>query len=277
MTPYKTSPLHPPRCRKRKRSSLDTRVNEPEVDSPSAVIQNGGGPGLRIIFGHCPFGGLESNQPCVQGNLLCRRDWLQLRRIAGSAWAILPIRAHGSHFHSHPNDGRRAIAAPVALNPGAVLGGVAEGAHSPTAELVRSSLARARRSAPKRRRRAQRKRVRPVEQACSDTIEETISSTDVAVAQRKRSRFYKGSSPCPILHITIFHSHDSSSHRTMHHECGTLSLSVLHSLRLKTVMSPVSPRLRLPCWTTWAKADTLEFVSEGRKIQDLPRTTETGR
>ena len=84
----------------------------------------------------------------------------------------------------------------------------------------------------------------PEKQACSDTTEETISSTDEAVAQRKRARFYKGSSPCPTihtvidtslhLHTTIFHSHDSSSHRTMHHECGTLSWSVLHSLWLKT-------------------------------------------
>ena len=34
------------------------------------------------------------------------------------------------------------------------------------------------RSAPKKWRRAQRRRVRPVKQACSDTIEETISSTE---------------------------------------------------------------------------------------------------
>ena len=91
-------------------------------------------------------------------------------------------------------------------------------------ELVRSSLTRARRSAPNKRRRAQRKRVRPVKQACSDTIEETTSSADEAVAQRKRARFYEGSSPCPIiqtrtntslhLHITTFRFHDTSSHGT---------------------------------------------------------------
>ena len=95
-------------------------------------------------------------------------------------------------------------------------------------KLVRSSLTRTRWSAPKKRRRAQRKRVRRVKQACSDAVEETISSTGEAVAQRKRARFYKGSSPCPIihtmtdtslhLHITTFRSRDCSSHGTVHHE-----------------------------------------------------------
>ena len=107
---------------------------------------------------------------------------------------------------------------------------------------MRSSLTRARRPSPKKRRRAQRKMVRPAKKACSDTIEETISSTDEAVAQRKRARFYKGSSPSPIkhptidtsLHITTFHSHNSSSHRTMHYERGTVSWSVLHILQLET-------------------------------------------
>ena len=111
-------------------------------------------------------------------------------------------------------------------------------------ELVRSSLTRARRSAPKKRRRTQRKRMRPVKQVCSDTIEKTISSTDEAVAQRKRARSHKGSPPCPIihtmidtslhLHIPTFHSHNSSSHRTVHHERGTVSWSVLRSLQLLT-------------------------------------------
>ena len=109
--------------------------------------------------------------------------------------------------------------------------------------------------APKRRR-AQRKRVRPVKQACSDTIEETISSTDEAVAQRKRARFHEGSSGCPTihtwtdtslhLHITTFRSHDSSSHGTVHHERVTVHWSVIHSLRLKTADSHESG-LRLLC------------------------------
>ena len=81
--------------------------------------------------------------------------------------------------------------------------------------------------------------MRPVKQACSNTIGETISSVEEAVTQRKRARFHNGS-PCPIirtslhLHITTFNSHDSSSHRTMHHERGTVHWSVLHSLRFKT-------------------------------------------
>ena len=45
-------------------------------------------------------------------------------------------------------------------------------------EIVRSSLARAWRTAPKKMRRARRNRVKHVKHACSDTIEETISSTD---------------------------------------------------------------------------------------------------
>ena len=108
-------------------------------------------------------------------------------------------------------------------------------------ELVRSSLVRAPRSAPEKKR---RRGVRPVKLACSDTVEETISSTDEAVGQRKRTRFYKGSSPCIItytfidtalhLHITTFHSHNSSFHRMMYHERATIHCSVTHSLQLKT-------------------------------------------
>ena len=84
---------------------------------------------------------------------------------------------------------------------------------------MRSSLTRARRSAPNKRRRAQWRMVKPVKQACSDTIEETVSSIDDAVAQRKRARFYKGSSPCPIIHLPSpphhhLPFHDSSSHGT---------------------------------------------------------------
>ena len=45
---------------------------------------------LHIIFGHCPFDGLEPNQPPLQGNLPCRRDWLQPRRTARSVWQSYP-------------------------------------------------------------------------------------------------------------------------------------------------------------------------------------------
>ena len=117
---------------------------------------------------------------------------------------------------------------PVALHPGAVLGGVAKsatqctvcpqqakglssGSRSPTAlldqtkgrlqnkswgwEIVRSSSPRARKAALKKRRRARRNRGRPVKQVCSDTIEESISSTDEVTPQLMRARVYKGSPP----------------------------------------------------------------------------------
>ena len=69
-------------------------------------------------------------------------------------------------------------------------------------ELVRSSLARAREAAPKKRRRAGRNRVRLVKQARSDTVEESISSTDEVAPKRKRARVYKGSQPSSTTHIT---------------------------------------------------------------------------
>ena len=63
-------------------------------------------------------------------------------------------------------------------------------------EIVRSSVARARKAAPKKRRRTRRRnRVRPAKQACSDTIEESTSSTDEVTPQRKRARVYRGSPP----------------------------------------------------------------------------------
>ena len=148
-------------------------------------------------------------------------------------------------------------------------------------ELVRSSMTRARRSATN-----QRKSFRPVKRACSETIWETISSIDGAVARRKRARFYKGSSPCHThqdrhlpLHNTIFHSHDSSSHGTVHHERGTVHCSVTHSLRLKTDNSHESgqPSPAPALQNNLGHCGALEFVSERRKIQDPPHTTGTGR
>ena len=41
--------------------------------------------------------GLEPNQPRLQGNLLCSKDWLQLQEIARSEWAILPIQEVAAH------------------------------------------------------------------------------------------------------------------------------------------------------------------------------------
>ena len=63
-------------------------------------------------------------------------------------------------------------------------------------EVVRFSLVRARKAASQQKRRTRRRnKVGPVKQGCSDTIEESISSTDEAPHQRKRARVYKGSSP----------------------------------------------------------------------------------
>ena len=126
-------------------------------------------------------------------------------------------------------------------------------------EIVRSSFARARRAAPKKRRLARRNRVRPVKQACSDTVEKTISSTDEVAPQRKRVRVYKGSPPSSTthitfnssfhLHVTISHSNKSTPHCTILHKCGTVSWSVLNSLRLeasKTSFSNLLIRPALP-------------------------------
>ena len=45
----------------------------------------------HIVFDHGLVGGLGPDQPRLQGNPLCRKDWLQQRDIARSEWAILPF------------------------------------------------------------------------------------------------------------------------------------------------------------------------------------------
>ena len=110
---------------------------------------------------------LQKVQHCIQSALNKRRD-------SG--------RSSGSHSHS----------------PTAMLEQMQERLHSSVQdmsilnrscgeEVVRSSLARARKAAPKKRCQVRRNRVRPVKQACSDTIEESISSTDEVAPQRKRA------------------------------------------------------------------------------------------
>ena len=72
---------------KRKMSCLDTqaaRASDACPFLPRFLL-------LHIIFGQCPSDGLELNQPRLRGNLLCRKDWIQLRRTGHSEWAILPI------------------------------------------------------------------------------------------------------------------------------------------------------------------------------------------
>ena len=140
-----------------------------------------------------------------------------------------------SLFHCHPNAGWWAFAAPMALHPGRVLGEAAESAaqnsahseqaaglwaifelslpdsHAGTDEGAHSQHRSGHvhpeqelRGRNWKRRRTQRKKVRAVKQACSDTIEETISSTDEVAAQRKRARVYKGSAPPHTSHWSGF-------------------------------------------------------------------------
>ena len=46
----------------------------------------------EIIFAHSPYEGFFHNQPCLQGNLLCRTDWLRRRGVAETECMILPVR-----------------------------------------------------------------------------------------------------------------------------------------------------------------------------------------
>ena len=99
--------------------------------------------------------------------------------------------------------------------------------------------ARAKRSAPKRLRRPRRRKRRSDKRLCSSTIEESSSLANRVNSQRKRVRCYKETTPCTsIIHIHLntytFHSHDTSSHRTLHHERATIHCSVTRSLRLET-------------------------------------------
>ena len=45
----------------------------------------------HIIFDHGLVDGLGPDQPGLQGTLLCRKDWIQLREIARSDCVILPV------------------------------------------------------------------------------------------------------------------------------------------------------------------------------------------
>ena len=46
----------------------------------------------EIILAHSPYEGVFHNRPGLQGNLLCRSDWLRLRGISVAECMILPIR-----------------------------------------------------------------------------------------------------------------------------------------------------------------------------------------
>ena len=68
----------------------------------------------EIIFEHCPYDDLYPKQPRLRGNLLCKTDWLRLRRIAGTECAILPIREIAVDPRcsacEHPSSGERRTA-----------------------------------------------------------------------------------------------------------------------------------------------------------------------
>ena len=94
--------------------------NNDELDADAAPFQ----PRFlfqEIIFAHCPY----FPQPCLRGNLLCRADWLCLRRIAGCECAILPIQEIATNSKcsvcDQANSGerttaRRSLAAPEQVN-----------------------------------------------------------------------------------------------------------------------------------------------------------------
>ena len=104
-------------------------------------------------------------------------------------------------------------------------------------------------------------------------------------SQRKRARCHKEPTPPSSLthiqtatslnlHITTFRSHNSSSHRTVRYEPAIFHCSVTRSLRLETDVKYECGPLSLArvLLNTQVVGDTLESVSEKRRIQDLPHT-----
>ena len=106
-------------------------------------------------------------------------------------------------------------------------------------EIVRSSLARARRSAPKKRRRVRRK-------SCQTGLQRHHRGKDFlnrrSCSQLQNSHHVQHLLPPSHHHL---HSNNRTSHRTILHECGTVSWYVLNSLRLeanKTIVGHVPIR-----------------------------------
>ena len=126
---------------------------------------------------------------------------------------------------------------------------------------------RARKAAPKKRRRARRNRVRLVKQPAATPLRKRFpqqkrllprgsalgSTKDHHPAPPHASR----STPPATFTSPFSHSNNSTSRRTIFHKCGTVSWSVLKSLRLeanKTSFSnelirpvPEQPKIRLVC------------------------------
>ena len=186
---------------------------------------------------------LDDGRSLHQWRSIQEQYWLELQKVQHNIQSALNKRRDaGRSLHSHSlsdSDVGTDAGAPSQHRSGHV---------QPELELweeiVRSSKVRARKAAPKKRRPARRNRMRPVKQACSDTIEESIPSTDEVAPQRKRARVYKGSPPSSTTritfntsfhpHIIISHSNNSTSHLTILHECGTVSWSVLNSFSARS-------------------------------------------
>ena len=78
----------------------------------------------EIILAHRPYEGVFHNRPSLQGNLLCRSDWLRLLGIAETECTILPVRELPAfprcrvceHLRTCERPSRRSLPAPVLLN-----------------------------------------------------------------------------------------------------------------------------------------------------------------
>ena len=140
-----------------------------------------------------------------------------------------------------------------------------------------------------RSRRARRNRVMPVKQACSDTIEESISSTVEVASQRKRARVCKWSPPSSTTHHVQHFLSPQQHHfpfRQQHLSPHNLSqmwhrLLVCSQQRLEANKTSFSNELirlvRHPCWTPENSVGTQGLESERRRTQFLSHTPETGR
>ena len=68
------------RCR-----AMPTRDKESSEEDRPFLLQ-------EIIFAHSPYEGVFHNRPSLQGNLLCRSDWIRSRGISETDCMILPTR-----------------------------------------------------------------------------------------------------------------------------------------------------------------------------------------
>ena len=101
---------------------------------------------------------------------------------------------------------------------------------APQEPLRSAASRRAKRSVPK----PQRRKRRSIKWPCSSTIEESSSSANRVERGAARNPHHPPPSPTFRLPLpNTFRSHDSTSHRTVHHERVTLHCSVTRSFRLR--------------------------------------------